>query len=134
MMHEIYRVLDANECYHAKTGVAIPYLTYDGNVYGDAQVLSTGGGDATLEELVALCDHDAENRNAHDFCGTHRLLGAILFRSYGRESATKTMLEIALHGGLQGMSGVCQEGDAYMEYGVGKAGHDWDGTYGGEKP
>jgi hypothetical protein len=130
MKHEIYRLLDADNFCDAKTGEAIPYLSYDGKVYGDAKVLSRGGLDATLEELVQLCDHDAEDRNAHDFCGAHRLLGALLFRRYGRESAT--MREIAMFGGLQGMGGVCTEGDAYKELGVGRAGHDWNGKYDAE--
>lgn len=126
---EIYRILDKDEFYDTKTGEAVPYLTYDGDVYGDAKVISTGAADATLEELVGLCDHDAENCNAHDFCGTHRLLGAVLFKQYGRDSATATMREIALLGGLHGMSGVCRRDDAYEELGVGECGHDWGGTY-----
>jgi hypothetical protein len=129
MKHQIYRVLDVNEVQDIKTGEAAPYLTYNGKVYGDAKVVSTGGSDATLEELVQLCDQDAEDRNAHDFCSAHRLLGAVLFRCYGRESATATMLEIALLGGLQGMTGVCSKGDAFHELKVGKAGNDWNGTY-----
>ena len=84
MKHQIYRVLDVNEVQDIKTGEAAPYLTYNGKVYGDAKVVSTGGSDATLEELVQLCDQDAEDRNAHDFCSAHRLLGAVLFRCYGR--------------------------------------------------
>lgn len=129
MQHEIYRVLDKDECYNTTTGEAVPYLTYDGKVFGDAKIISTGGNDASLEELVGLCDQDAESRNAHEFCGSHRLLGAVLFRQYGREAATKTMLEIARFGGLQGMTGVCSKGDAFKELGVGRAGHDWSGTY-----
>ena len=130
MKHQIFRILNPNECFDAKTGDPIPYLTYDGKVYGGAKVVSTGGSDATLEELVRLCDQDAEDRNAHDFCSAHRLLGAVLFRRYGRESATATMLDIALFGGLQGMVGVCSKGDAFRELKVGKAGHDWEGNYG----
>ncbi len=130
MKHEIYRVLDASNFSDIKTGEGIPFLTYDGKVYGDAKVLSKGAEDATIEELVELCDQDAEGHNAHDFCGAHRLLGAVLFQNYGRESATATMREIALLGGLQGMTGVCGiKGDAYKELGVGRAGHDWSGKY-----
>jgi hypothetical protein len=129
MKHEIYRVLDAAVFSDVATGEAVPHLTYSGRVLGKGRILSTGAADATLEELVGLCDQDAESRNAHDFCGTHRLLGAVLFRQYGRESATKTMREIALLGGLQGMSGVCCDGDAFEELRVGEAGCDWDGTY-----
>jgi hypothetical protein len=129
MRHEIYRVLDVDACHNAETGEAIPYLTREGEVYGEAKLLSAGGADATLEELVGLCDQDAESCNAHDFCGAHRLLGAVLFRQYGRDSATATMLHVALLGGLHGMNGVCAEGDAYAELGVGESGYDWDGNY-----
>lgn len=130
MKYQIYRVLDPAEFRDTKTGEGVPYLTYDGEVFGEAKVISKGGGDATLEELAGLCDHAAENCNAHEFCGTHRLLGSVLFRQYGRASATATMLEIARMGGLHGMSGICSKGDAYKELGVGRCGHDWDGTYG----
>jgi hypothetical protein len=130
MRHEIYRILDVTSCYNEATGEAVPYLSYDGTVYGKAKIVSKGGRDATLEELVQLCDHDAEDRNAHEFCGAHRLLAAVLYSRYRRESATATMLEIALLGGLQGMTGICSKGDAYEELGVGEFGHDWSGTYG----
>jgi hypothetical protein len=120
MKHEIYRLLDAGNFCDVKTGKAIPYLSYDGKVYGDAKVLSRGGADATLEELVQLCDQDAEGHNAHFFCGAHRLLGGLLIQRYGRESATATMREIALCG---------IKGDAYKELKVGRAGHDWNGRY-----
>lgn len=129
MKREIFRIIDPNECYEVATGKPIPYLTYDGKVYGKAKIVSTGGEDATLEELVRLCDQDAEDRNAHDFCGIHRLLGAVLYRRYGRDSATETMLDIAQFGGIHGMGGFF-DGDAYAELGVGQAGHDWDGAYG----
>ncbi len=121
MKHEIFRILYQNE--------TDPYLSYDGEVYGADKIISTGGTDATLEELVDLCDKDAENRNAHDFCCIHRLLGAVLYRRYGRESATAAMLDIAMLGGLQGMGGICSDGDAFAELGVGEAGHDWSGNY-----
>lgn len=130
MRHEIFRITDPAGFIVVATGEPVPYLTYDGKVYGEAKVVSTGGTDATLEELVDLCDHDAEDRNAHDFCSIHRLLGAVLYRRFGRESATAAMLDIALLGGLQGMGGICSKGDAFTELGVGKAGHDWNGNYG----
>ncbi len=130
MKHQIYRILDPEGCVEVATGKPVPYLTYDGTVYGDAKVISRGGEDATLEELVELCDRDAEDVNAHDFCSIHRLLGAVLFRRYGRESATASMRDIALMRGLHGMGGICCEGDAFKELNVGKAGHDWNGTYG----
>jgi len=115
-------------------GTAIPYLTYEkpNKKAGDI-ILSRGGTDATLEELVALCDHDAENQNAHDFCGSHRLLGAVLYRLVGRQLATAVMLDIAQRGGQHGMGGVGNgpiHGHSYKDLGVGKSGYDWDGSYG----
>jgi hypothetical protein len=128
MKHKIYRLEDADECHNVKTGEAIPYLTYL-KPGARAKLISTGGRDATLEELVELCDHNAEAVNAHDYCGTHRLLGAVLYRSLGRVEATVIMLKIATFGGLHGMNGVCTSGDAYKELGVGESGCDWDGKY-----
>jgi hypothetical protein len=130
MEHQIYRKVSSDERVDTKTGEPVPYLSYDRDVYGDGKVLSKGGKDATLEELVSLCDQDAENCNAHDFCGIHRLLGAVFYRRFGRESSTSTMLDIALLGGLQGMGGICSKEDAYKELRVGEAGYDWDGVYG----
>ncbi len=128
MRREIYRVENANN-FLSKYGEAIPYLTYE-EPGSDDKLIGRGGADATLEELVGLCDHDAENCNAHDFCGSHRLLGAILYRHLGRSQATNIMLDIARHGGQHGMGGICSKGSAYIELGVGKNGFDWDGNYG----
>lgn len=94
------------------------------------EIVNRDESQATLEDLVRLCDRKAEAVNAHDFCGAHRLLGAVLYQQYGRESATKTMLAIAKMGGLHGMNGVCCDADAYNLLGVGKSGHDWFGNYG----
>ena len=57
----------------------------------------------TLEEIADFSDARAEARNNHDFIFTHRILSAILFKSLGREVATKIMLEIAEYGGLDGI-------------------------------
>lgn len=130
MTHKIYRIKNAAEFYVEATGEAVPYLTYEKPCPPEDKVVGEGASDASLEELVGLCDHDAESRNAHDFCGTHRLLGAVLFRKLGRDVATEIFRDIALRGGLQGMSGVCCESDSYAELGVGKCGHDWNGSYG----
>jgi len=126
----ISRIECRDEFYDIRTGV--PFLTYmEPDDYGpEHKLLSTGGDDAKLEELVELADRDAENRNAHDFCGAHRVLGAVLYRELGRWLATLLMLRIARLGGLQGMTGVCCEMDAYSELGVGEAGRDWGGSYG----
>ena len=94
------------------------------------EIVSRDESRATLEDLVWLCDRKAEAVNAHDFCGIHRLLGAVLYQQQGREAATKTMLRITKLGGLHGMGGVCSDGDAYTILGVGEPGKDWDGSYG----
>jgi len=134
MRYRIFRCLDKNECYHAETGEAIPFLRYaydrPTREKADKTVIDRNPKDATLEELVRLCDQMAENRNAHDFVGVHRLLGAVLFRQYGRMAATRTMMEIASLGGLDRMNGVACDEDAYAELGVGESGRDWDGSYG----
>lgn len=83
----------------------------------------------TLEEIVRVCDQDAENCNAHDFVGAHRLLVAVLFRSVGRAKATEIFLEIAGMGGLHSMNGLCGRKDAFLALKVGVSGHDWDGVY-----
>lgn len=105
----------------------MPYFTYYGE---DAEeVIAKDANSATLEQLVALCDHDAENVNAHDYCGSHRLLGAVLYRNLGRNLATKIMLDIANRRGLHGMSGMCGLRDSFADLRVGKPGHDWNGSY-----
>ncbi len=131
MRRQIYRVENAENFSNVKTGAAVAYLTYQkpDKKAGD-RMLSKGGEDATLEELVGLCDHDAENCNAHDFCGSHRLLGAVLYRKCGRLIATAIMLEIARRGGQHRMGGIGVSGDSYKDLGVGKCGYDWDGSYG----
>lgn len=131
---KIWRVENISECYNAKTGEAVPYLTYEKPFppedAGGPRVVSEDGQDATLEELVELCDHAAENCNAHEYCGTHRLLGAVLYRKLGRQIATELMLDIATRGGLHGMAGIYSRSDSYGDLDVGKNGHDWDGNYG----
>lgn len=128
MIQVIYKVINPDDFYDMKTGEAVPYLTYETPMPPDVLV-SEGVSGASLEELVGLCDHGAENCNAHEFVGTHRLLGAVLFRSIGREHATEIMAEIAIRGGLDGMNGACGQDDSYAEFGVGEAGYDWDGKY-----
>ncbi len=131
MTRQIYRVENAENFSSVKTGAPVPYLTYEkpDKKAGD-KLISKGGDDATLEELVMLCDHDAENCNAHDFCGSHRLLGGVLYRILGRRLATQIMLEIARRGGQHSMGGIGVSGDSYKDLGVGKCGYDWDGSYG----
>jgi hypothetical protein len=126
MRREIWRV--KTDDWTNANGDQIPYLTYNKPLL-EEELVSSGADNATLEELVALCDQDAENCNAHEFCGSHRLLGALLHRHVGRTTATKIMLDIAMYGGQHGMGGVCRSGDAYADLNVGRAGHDWDGRY-----
>ncbi len=125
MRRQIWRARDGNLT--DRNGAWLPYLTYEEPAKDE--IVSFGAHDATLEELVELCDHGAENCNVHDFCGSHRLLGAVLHRHVGRAAATKIMLDIAMYGGQHGMGGVCTEGDAYEDLNVGKINHDWDGEY-----
>jgi hypothetical protein len=129
---KICKVLNAD--YTDKDDKPIPHFRYEdpGWPTPRAEVLADDASTATLEELVELCDQDAESCNSHPFVGTHRILGAVLFRQYGRESATKTMLFIAERKGLHTMSGdqVPDEQTAYEELGVGQSGYDWLGDYG----
>lgn len=127
MIFKIYRVQNS-DCFDESTGECIPVLTYE-KPFKKADVVSTGGDDGTLEELVQLCDQHAESLNAHEFCGTHRLLGAVLFNQVGRKKATKILLDIARRGGLHRMSGVCCSTDSFRELKVGEYGRDWNGQY-----
>lgn len=127
---EIWLIEDADVCQN-----------HDGNAVHTYQFVSKGwepkastvkrknAVEATLEELVELCDQDAEGINAHDFCGTHRLLGAVLFRRVGRGTATIIMRDIAERRGLHGMGGMCGTPDSYKELGVGEGGRGWSGKY-----
>lgn len=54
----------------------------------------------TLEELADFCDNRCENRNYHDFVGSHRALAVILIRSVGREKATEIMRTVAEYDSL----------------------------------
>lgn len=132
MKYPIWKVKNPNECTDAKTGEAVPFYTFysDGMEKWDGlEVIERNADSATLEELVWLCDHDAESCNAHDHVGSHRLIGAILFRRFGREAATDAMRDIAYRGGLHAMGGLRGRDDSFEELGVGESGHDWDGTY-----
>ena len=111
-------------------GDSAPYYVFASPYDDESEIVGRGTDSATLEELVDLCDRDAENRNAHDFCGVHRLLGALLYNQTGRPAATALMAWIAQRGGLQGMAGICSDGDAYGELNVGEAGRDWSGAFG----
>lgn len=130
---EIWLLEDKDRCYDTKTGNPVPIYVYE---YKGAQpeyppgvVKRKDGKKASLEELVGLCDQDAESINAHDFCGSHRLLGAVLYRHLGRKRATEIMLDIAERRGLHGMGGICGTHDSYDDLRVGENGRDWDGNY-----
>lgn len=96
--------------------------------YGADDILKWDA-EPTLEEIVRVCDYDAENCNAHDFVGTHRLLGSLLFRTVGREKATEIFHKIATFGGLHSMAGLSGRKSAYVALGVGQEGRDWDGKF-----
>ena len=74
----------------------------------------------TLLELAEFCDHNAEQRNAHEFCQSHILLAALLYKIVGEITATKIIREISERGGLDGMSGICgfDKYDSYKEFGL----------------
>lgn len=83
-----------------------------------------------IENLVQLCDQNAESRNNHDFVGTHRILSALLFRKLGRKQTTEIMIEIAELGGLDAMSGkyadeLTDSQNAWREFGLKEPWHDW---------
>jgi hypothetical protein len=78
----------------------------------------------TLEELADLCDEQAEQRNAHEFVGSHRLMAALLHRKTGRDKATDIMRQIAEMGGLNGMNGIGGRG-AFKEFGIAEPWKKW---------
>lgn len=131
---EILLLEDADTFQDEKTGKAVPCYVYEyqdsRDEYPPGTVKRRDGKLATLEDLVGLCDQDAESINAHDFCGAHRLLGAVLYRQLGRAKATEVMLDIAERRGLHGMTGTCGTRDSFADLNVGECGHDWDGSYG----
>lgn len=77
-----------------------------------------------LKELADFCDGNAESRNNHEFVGTHRLLAAFLNRHVGTVKATALMMDIAMRGGLDGMSGLYwfnsggQDTSAFADFGI----------------
>lgn len=93
-------------------------------------IVSTDESSASLEDLVNLCDWDAEAKLAHGFVGLHRLIGAVLYQQHGRESATKTMLRITKLGGLHGMSGIGLISSVHQILGLGATEDDWSGKFG----
>ena len=130
MKFTIHKLLN-DDCTDLR-GNKVPHFAYESNRFKHAKSDIVGdASSATLEELVKLCDQDAEDCNSHPFVGVHRILGAVLFLQYGRHEATKTMLFVAERKGLHTMSGdqVPDKETAYKELGVGLAGHDWNGSY-----
>lgn len=125
---KIMQVIDGHGC-HGDDGAPAAYWCFAEEGEKFDKVIRRDGKAATLEDLVGLCDRDAENVNAHDFVGSHRLLGGLLFRDLGRKLATKIMLRIAERRGQHGMGGLCGLPDSYAELGVGEDGKDWEGEY-----
>ncbi len=97
---KIYEVTDAAECHDSK-GNAIPFLSFDGKRDG-AKLAHVH--DCSTESMAELCDHDAENKNRHAFCGVHRALIPLLEREIGKTNTKIAMRTIAQHGGLQEIS------------------------------
>jgi hypothetical protein len=79
----------------------------------------------SLEEVADFSDHEAEGRNNGSYVGAHRILAALLHRKLGREQATEVMREIAEYGGLDGMSGIGGEPDAFADFGIKDDGGEW---------
>jgi hypothetical protein len=63
-------------------------------------------GSIPISALAAYLDQTAENCNAHDFCGAHRALAALLVKVNGKTAAQKAFVMLAKVGGLHGMTGV----------------------------
>jgi hypothetical protein len=81
-------------------GVEVEYLTYERTGARKAKP-----SELTPERIAEFLDQDAENRNAHDFCGVHVKL-LVMLKVYS--CAKAIMLQLAERGGLQGLNGVCQ--------------------------
>jgi hypothetical protein len=58
------------------------------------------------QELADYLDQTAEGCNAHDFCGAHRALAALLVKVNGEKAAQESFVMLAKVGGLHGMTGV----------------------------
>ena len=67
--------------------------------------------DLTIEALASYLDQDAENINAHDYCGAHRRLAALLHQMIGHTRTWKVLWKLVEYRGLHGMVGVCGRGD-----------------------
>lgn len=78
-----------------------------------------------LRELADYLDQRAEDANAHDFVGCHRLLAKLLFDHLGLVSAGQVMYGIAEHGGLNGMNGVCGANSAFKKLKVSPPWNEW---------
>lgn len=101
---KIYCVLSPDGCTSIKTGKPVPFFTFSGTGYKKEEIVT---GQPTTADLVNLCDQDAENRNAHDFCGVHKALRKVLLKKFGHEQTHQIMSEIASFGGLQGIGNIC---------------------------
>jgi hypothetical protein len=63
--------------------------------------------EVTLEAMADMLDQDAESANAHEFCGCHRALAALVYQESGRDAATRVMRRLVDFDGLQGVVGAC---------------------------
>jgi hypothetical protein len=92
----------------------------------DGEIIQRDGFD--LEDIAFFCDHEAEGRNNHKFVGVHELLAGLLLKRLGREVATSIMLDIAEHGGLDGLVNMasCWDNDARDEFGWSEVTGTWE--------
>jgi hypothetical protein len=137
MKYKVRRIINIDDYYNKKTGEGIPFLTYQSRNAGDNPAGTIR--DATLEEIVNFMDRDAEDCNAHEFIGVHRLLAAALLKDFQPTTSSKEtwknnqvkyfMVKLAERGGLHSMNGLCGRKDSYRELGVGPAHRDWPGKF-----
>lgn len=100
---EIWKIEDENErC--DKAGWPIPFFVYaDPSDHAKYTIVAKDAATATLDDLVELCDGDAENCDCHEFVGVHRKLAKMLTNKFGVKDARDVMLSIAKRRGLHGM-------------------------------
>jgi hypothetical protein len=133
MKYPIYRLLNDHVLSEAG-GTPIPHFAYVDPTFPPQkkEILEKDASKATLEELVHLCDQEAESCNNHEFCGTHLALAALLLHHVPKKKATEILRHIAELGGLDRMSGVQCDTDAAYDLGITKrkkgSFEDWDGT------
>jgi hypothetical protein len=82
----------------------------------------------TVEMMADMLDQDAENGNAHDYCGAHKSLACLLAKHAPRRKIARVFRDLVALGGLHGMQGIAGSGDTDIseEYlGVKLDGGEW---------